>query len=325
MPNHNTRFEPDETIQKGLISTTSRLVGEYRHPELAILHAWPSTDIRARSFETPVSRSSFIVAFETPPTKKQAGVIVPDYSPHAALVAAYLSVLFGKRFDAHGLIEGTGHYQVPDVAPYSGLCDPKLPFNSHDERICFPVPLNLEQFRRVDKLLTDAVDAGRQAKLAAACRFYTQALQQAEQNAEVAYLHLITAGEVVSGLFDYPKDQLLARQTQEDLAAIEASLDGGAAIAKRLSAQLLGVKRSFVKSLLSLLDDSFYVPQDTEKNFLYFQPGDMEKRVAAAYDLRSKYVHTGVPFGHWISPERGSQDIQMGALQGFVWNVSESG
>lgn len=154
----NSRFEPDETIQKALVSTTSRLVGEYVHDDLAIMHAWPFDDIRARTFETPVSRSSFIVAFATPPYSKEAGVVVPDYSPHGEAVAACLSVLFGKRFDMHGLIESVGYYGVPDFTPYAGFCDPAHPFNSHKERTSFPIELNLEQFHRIERMVLGGID-----------------------------------------------------------------------------------------------------------------------------------------------------------------------
>ena len=34
--------------------------------------------------------------------------------------------------------------------------------------------------------------------------------------------------------------------------------------------------------------------------------------IAAAYDLRSKHVHTGVPFGIWIRPRRRGNELQIG-------------
>ena len=314
MADRNNNFEPDETIQKVLVSTTSRLVGEYVHDALAIMHAWPLEDIQARTFETPVSRSSFIVAFATPPYTKQAGVVVPDYSPHGEAVAACLSVLFGKRFDMHGLVESVGHYRVPDFTPYAGFCDPTHPFNSHEERTSFPVELNLDQFHRIERMVLGGIDERRRSRLNAACKFYMQALRHAERNAEVAYLHLITAGEILSGpgLFQYSKEERLAPEDVDDLKAIESCLQNGRAIAKRLTGKLLGIKRTFVRSLLSLLDESFYTERKGGRPFGYFRPDDMKRRVSAAYDLRSRYVHSGVPFGNWIAPARGRGDVQIG-------------
>lgn len=315
MPERKSRFEPEETIQKALVSTTSRLIGEYHHDNLAIMHAWPLADSQVGMLETPLSRSSFIVAFVTPAYKKAAGVVVPDYSPGGEAVAACMSVLFGKRFDMHGLIESTGLYRVPDFTTYASFCDRNLPFNSHRERGSFPVPLNLGEFRRIESMVLDDTDAPRRSRLNAACKFYTQALRQAERNAEVAYLHLITAGEILSGrgLFEYTKEERLAPDDVNLLRRLETCLDDGREIAKQLSGRLLGIRRTFVRSLVSLLDDAFYTNAEREGTSRSFVPGNIESRVGAAYDLRSKYVHTGAPFGRWVAPRRGRGDVQLGA------------
>lgn len=67
-----------------------------------------------------------------------------------------------------------------------------------------------------------------------------------------------------------------------------------------------------MRSLVSLLDESFYTEPKDGPSFGYFRPDDMKRRVSAAYDLRSRYVHSGVPFGNWIAPTRGPRDVQLG-------------
>ena len=107
---------PSETIQKLLISTTSRVVAEYKTEGMVITHAWPDlyrAASTARMQEGPLSRSGLLVAFETEPEERKAGSVRPDYSPWGEVVCAYLSVLFGKRFDSHGLVEGSGLYRIP--------------------------------------------------------------------------------------------------------------------------------------------------------------------------------------------------------------------
>ena len=311
----NSKLKPDETVQKILISTTSRMVGEYENSSMVITHSWPSfsdSSASLRMFENPVSRSGFIVAFETPPIEKKSGVIVPDYSPRGEMVCAYLSVLFGKRFDCHGLVEGTGHYHIPDFSPYSRICNPIFPFNSHTARSCFPIPLHIGQFSSIERVFNSEIDEMLRLKLGATCKFYMQALQNAEHNPEVAYLHLITAGEILSSFSKYSKEKTLDQRTIDDLDIIKNQIENGSKIANRISRRLRSVKKVFIKSLCSLLDEQFFMTAESETQFGHFKLEDIEKSVGAAYDLRSKYVHTGISFGRWIEPSRGNDDIQLG-------------
>ena len=282
----NRRLRPKQTVQKVLISTTSRMTGEYGNSAILITHALPQLESRSMSMrlaETHMSRSAYVIAFETPPIEKGIGVVLPNYSPTGVILAAYLSVLFGKRFDSHGLLEGSGFYHIPDIGSYDAPSNPQMPFNSHDKRQCLGVPLEINQFSMIEGVFPgpppDTKDVSR---LNAVCRFYMQALQNAEHNTEVAYLHLITAGEILSGGFRYSDTK--------------------------------GVKQKFVKALCSLLGDDFYVMSDSALPFRKFDPSNVESSVGAAYDLRSCYVHSGAPFGTWVEPVMGSAsgDLQIG-------------
>ena len=318
MPESNRHLKPDETVQKFLISTTSRFVGEYESDGFVITHAWPTFYNRDASFslrleETPISRSGYIIAFETPPISKEPGMIVPDYSLTGEGVCGFLSVLFGKRFDCHGTTEGSGLYQIPNFNAYGTICNPKLPFNSHQPRANFQLPLELGRFASIDRVLVDpAIDDKLRTRLTTACSFYMQALQDVDHNVEIAYLHLITVGEILSSFFSYPRNETLDQETLNDLTVIEKDLDNGESIVRRLHGLIRGVKRTFVRSLCSLLDDQFFTRTETKQNYAHFVADDIEARVGAAYDLRSKYVHTGAPFGGWIDPSRGYDDIQLG-------------
>ncbi|BBI49872.1 hypothetical protein HORIV_22930 [Vreelandella olivaria] len=113
-------LQPDATIHKILISTTSRMVGEFISDDILISHAWQNftnSSGAIRMEENPVSRSGFIIAFQTEPYRKEAGIAIPDYSPVGEIVCSYLSVLFGKRFDCHGLVEGSG-FSIPLICPH---------------------------------------------------------------------------------------------------------------------------------------------------------------------------------------------------------------
>lgn len=309
-------LRPDETIQKILISTTSRFVGEYESPDLLIAHAWggfasPLSSIREE--ENPASRSAFIVSFKTQPYVKAPGVVVPDYSPIGDVMCSYLSVLFGKRFDCHGLIEGSGFFHTPDLNLYNGICNHRLSFNSHQPRRCFGVPLRLENISVFRPLLFGEVADERLISIVrTACKFYHQALQSAEHDPEIGYLNLITAGEIMSSCFEFAEDEVLDFETINMLEIIRNGLDGGEKIASHLRGRMLSVKKRFVRSLIQLLAHDFFEGSESSHDFNQFKPDAIESNIKSAYDLRSRYVHTGVSFGQWVRTSNGRGDIQFG-------------
>ncbi len=291
-------FAPDENIQRGLVSTTSRVIGNYEDDGLAVALTFPGTDIRARLFEGSASRTSLVVSFSTPELDKEKTIIFPNYSPHLAAVAACMAVLFGKRFDVHGLTEEHGRFRTPDISPYVTLCDPQLSFNSHRPRKAFPVKLELQEFSAVSPLFSPDEDSETAARtLLTAATFYMRALQGAEREPEVAYLLLISAGEVLAGL--YPKAALHER-TQGHLSLIRKHVPDGGKVAKDMEHQLRGIRRSFVTTLTTLLDSDFFDSQD-DPPFHNLNVEGIGKAIGSAYDLRSVYLHSGAPFGNAVT------------------------
>ena len=320
MSNSRHPLRPDETIHKALISTTSRLVGAYESDSILIDHAWPSFSNRlgfARVHENPASRSAYLVVFQTEPYEKGPGVVSRNYSLTGEQVCSYLSVIYGKRFDHHGLIESSGSYHVPDLSTFTSLCNPRLPFNSHQERKNFGIPLNLVHFSAVSSIVSGAdVDQKLLDRLNTACKFYMRALQTAETDPEASYIQLIMSWETMSHHFEYNREELLDVETLKDLATIEDAFEEGKDISRRLRHRMRSIKRTFVKSLHGLVDDEFFVSKETDLEYGFFKTEDFCKRIGAAYDLRSKYVHSGIPFGRWIAPDIHSLDTQTGRPMG---------
>ena len=306
----------DETVQKMLISTPSWLVGQYDSRNMAITHAWPNMydqTANVGSIESPISRCGFVLAFRTPSLEKKAGVVIPDYSPTGERMCAYMSMLFGKKFDCHGMLEGSGFYQIPNFSQLGSIHHPGLPFNSHSERKCFPIPLELNSLSRIQKAIdAESDEPPITKKLDAVCRHYMQSLQNAEGNIEVAYLNLITAGEILSSCFKYSRREILDEQTLDDLQVIADTAKDGAKIEKRLSGQLIRVKRKFVMTLCRLVDEEFFSSSECDTAAGRFSPQDVRECVGAAYDLRSTYVHTGVRFGGWVGTSARNEDVQIG-------------
>ena len=299
---------------KVLISTTSRLVGEYRGGKVGLAPAFPGLDsVDLQREQGPTSRSGVMVLFAWELLKTPEEQLL-DLSAEQVgqCVCDVLSVLYGKRFDSHGAVEASGIFQVADLTSYSRPSRSRLPFNSHSVRASFPVPLELGKVASVEKWLVPAVGDDRTRRIQTACGFYTRALRNAEDDAEVAYLHLITAGEVLASLDGHGREELLDESARGDFEQARECL--GELYAHGMLGRMGTVKRGFVKSLLGLLDEDFYEAGIADpENGTYFKAEgmeglgdkrfdmDMAKCLGSAYDVRSRYVHSGVPFGSWVS------------------------
>jgi hypothetical protein len=314
----------EETLQRALISTTSRFVGEYSGDGFEITHAWPPSGvIRARVFEGPTSRNAFMLSFRTEPWNRDT-IIIPDYTYVSDLFCDYLSLLFGKRFDNHGLIESLGHFRVPDLSPYSTFCDHQLPHNSHSPREGFGLSLDLKEVSRL-RCFPQAMcwtDSFRD-HFEVAGRFYGRALRNWERDPEGAYLHLVSAVEVASHVVDFDHDQLLdndARQMLSKLHKIReahgSAKDDCIAVETFLRSRLKQVKRSFVETVLMHLDEGFYLTAEDGTTLGCFTPETIRQNIAAAYDLRSRYLHRGERFGSYVTTAwAGRGEIPIGRLQ----------
>lgn len=312
----NNKFIPDETVNKLLISSTSRFVGQYESEATLFTHAWAFKSYHssiASLEEYPSSRNAFIFGFLTEPVEKKAGIIVPDYSYFGRVICAYLSVYYGKRFDSHGLLESNGMFLLPNLQEYNNLCNIKLPIYSSMVRKSFPIPLNLTNFSYIEKLLLDGTINDRlKHTFSTCCKFYLQALQNLENDTELAYINLVTAGEVLSNYYDFNKDEMLDSDLIAYLDQIERSLENGQKISNIFSSRLRSIKKRFVKTICQLVNDDFFDGYEAQDNFGIFRKETFEENIKAAYDLRSKYIHTGVDFGQWVTPFRGSNDVQYG-------------
>ena len=255
---------------------------------------------------TPVSRISFVIVFRTAPASREAGAPIPHYGHHGEAICSLLSVLFGKRFDLHGPLEHNGIYHIPEFSVYDQICNPNLPFNSRVPRNSNHVPLKLGEVTAVEHVI-DSLD--QHERLLTACRFYLLALQNAERVPEIAYLHIVTAGEVLSHIPNYERHELCAQQTIDDLDEIEEIL--GPQIARRIESQFRHTKRRFVRYLTSDLTEEFFTKPEARfqnTDLGNFTRETIERSVASSYDLRSKFVHVGLVARNWLVSPFGSID-----------------
>ncbi len=148
-------LRPDETIQRIIISSTSHFVGEYESENLLITHAWAQNAVSRSSGlnENPYCRNYYVVAFKTAPIKKAPGVVIPDYSGVGELLCLFLSVLFGKRFDNHGMLQGSGHCYLPNMDLNRPTAFSNIGIHNHLPRKGLGIKLDFSEVEHIEKLL----------------------------------------------------------------------------------------------------------------------------------------------------------------------------
>ena len=122
-------LQPNKRIQSALVSSTSRFTDVYRSRGFSITHASSIPDeprAKASYAPNPVCRNSFVISFPTEPREKLAQPMYEPYTEYAKEITAFMAVLFGKRFDSHGLIQCEGLLHLPSIEPYQQIVDHRL-------------------------------------------------------------------------------------------------------------------------------------------------------------------------------------------------------
>ncbi|WP_354037871.1 hypothetical protein [Devosia sp. UYZn731] len=254
-----------------------------------------------------------MISFLADEPQKKPGVVMPDYTQVGDHIGAYMAVLFGKRFDNMGILESHGRFAIPEIGVYNVPHRLNIPHNSDHVRADIPVPLNLSEVKRLHTLLHGQhKDVALLVKFNAACAFYYLAIGNFEANPEVSYLHLITAGEILAGAVDLTDDQLLDEQLKKALEQVTEAMGDEGAMARYFRGRLRQVKRRFKLALGGLLDPGFFERSESTVEYGRLNEATIDKRLGAAYDLRSRYVHTGVSFGQWISRSSENSEVPFG-------------
>ncbi len=312
-------LRPDKRVHKLIISSTSHFIGEYENDDLLITHAWPSlqnrTQISVGLTENPYSRNYFAVVFKIAPSEndKRNQVEFPYYDWFGEFVCIYLSILFGKRFDYHGLIETNGFFFLPDTLRVSSpIRYPNIGVNSHKPRKDLEIELNLSNFKSLEPLLFGKVDRRTVSITNAAGKFYLRSIRLFEIEPELAFLDLVTCGEVLSNYYQYTDEELYDQQLRGQFTEMENKLDNGADICRNVKSRLYQVRRRYALTITRLLNSYFFQNTESLEGFASLKPDDIEKRVKASYDLRSLYVHEGIRIGNWLDPEYFMNEVQVG-------------
>lgn len=291
-----------------LLSTRSRLVGEYfdpEHPSFHITHAWLGASQLPRSLsESPYSQSYYVASILTEPANEKSTLrVLPDYSHWGEFVATHLSILYGKHFVSLGPLESNGMFHVPERLELDPNSLHSLPPFNHEPRRCVPTPLNLGEVTRIRKILNMSwVENDAERILFTAGRFYNRALTEIDESPELAYLDFISCGEILSAARPVDEDSLLDEKLKHILEEIKLKCTDGQKLASEVRNRVYQVRRRFAVALSVLLDDYFFANSESDITWAVLTKETIETTLKAAYDLRSRYVHSGVQFGGFVRP-----------------------
>jgi hypothetical protein len=199
-------------------------------------------------------------SFIVPEVPRLAGQMIPRYEATGERVCALLSLFYGKRFDSHGSVQSHGDFMLPRLGQFSSLCIAELPQNNHSPRSDIAVPLDLRQIAKIAPILTGQVtDFAKGTALNGAAKFYYQALQNGESDPEVAYLHLITAGEILANTHHPEGTDYLDESVREIFDEIKQCVPNDNKKAKILASRMRQIKRRFRLTVEDLVDEQFFV------------------------------------------------------------------
>ena len=305
-----------------ILSSPAHFVAEIESERFRLTHAWPTFGFNAHDLDpsSRYSRNFFALTFierEKSPQEQQK-LMPPAHSYVGDYFCVFLSLYFGKRFENHGFLLDHGYYTLPNIQAPRPRRGSALAFNSNPRKdlsieLSFAkaavlVPILDRIFEVVDGADTISDDIN---TTYTAGRFYQQALQLYEDDAELSFLSLVNAGEVLVSSVAFSEDELKDEQTDTMLVEIEEKLTSGTAA--KLKKMLFGqISRRFRVGLAKLLNGNFYDGSECTRDFLKLKPESILKHLKAAYTVRSQFLHNGTRFGQWVLSLEGGSEIMAG-------------
>lgn len=299
-------------IIRSVISTPSRLVGQLSTPNLMMQIVFPVSGVNLQTFMKPGphSRSYYLLsimepddpsspeAFAVPITTLHDGKPTYAFGAVGEMLTDLASVWFGKRFDYHSVIAHNSIAQLPNLASVSPVKHYNLDPYNHQPRPDLDIKLNLQNLNEVLPLLHTRKPAAELSAFWTATRFYARALRAFESDPEVAFFDFIVALEIIASQIDVPYKDLYDVQARKDLKAIENAL--GSKLASRVRQRYFQLSRRIVYAAKNLVNDTFFEGCRAEPQCYCLTRDNIGTCVKAAYELRSKYAHRGMPFGIWL-------------------------
>ena len=265
----------------------------------------------AQTQSGPFSCSYYVVSVTH---EEPDGVAFPSYLMTAELIADLASVWFGKRFDVHGTLQEHGSFFIPALWANRPVAYPAAGPFSHKPRQDLKIESTwgdfgppFEFFKKY--LKGDSVIGA----FWRATRFYARSLRSFDNDPEVAFFHLIASIEMLAAGMDFAEDQIFDAETLEIFKCIREGLRDGERVERIVRNRLYQLRRKVSHCAVELTNDNFFDGSEAEHPTGRLSKEDLFDRIKAAYDLRSKYAHTGADIGGWLNILADfNEEIQLG-------------
>lgn len=301
----------DKFTYKILISSPAHFSGEMLTDSFWLTHAWPLHKNNFDIFDVTgrFHRSFLVLTFRereiSPEEDKHRQP--PHYDFVGDYFCVFLSAYFGKRFDNLGFIQSNGTHCLPNLEPARLRKLPNALLTSSKPRKDLAIKLELHNAKPLLPILeavlleiNEKKSVSEALELAFAVgRFYVEALRLFESDPELAFLALVNAGEVLVSGLEFTEDELFDSETSKLLKEIQDKL--GDEIVNKVRERLFQIRRRFRCGLSRLVNASFFEGTESEEELCKLKLEDFDKRMAAAYDLRSSYLHAGKRFEGWAT------------------------
>lgn len=135
------------------------------------------------------------------------------------------------------------------------------------------------------------------ASLLSGAAFYQQGLTLFSDRPHLSFSLLISSLESLLPLIDYTEQELFDPDLLADFGAISSQAKYGELIVERLKNRMYQVRRKCGAFVAKTLDRQFYDRHESSEAFFSVKPDRIDARIKAAYDLRSRFLHTGRSHG----------------------------
>lgn len=319
MTSNETEISPprcEEDIERFLFSSSAHFVGETEDACYQLRAALPSFGNKNWNYYpsgNPHSNSYFALSIrvqrEEPTGKFQ---VIETYKWMPEQVSALFSAFFGKLIRSHGHIQHGLCIMVPDlvIPPTYAFSSP--PFNSKARKPSGPELNLLEAQNVVEAYFFGGARLPSFSKILSSSTFYHLALESWSLRPTLAYVSLVSAIEALLDLRDYSDDELFDETRLEDFRAIEKNVPNGSKVVARLRGSLYSIRRKFALFIEDRLPETYFGELECPEN-MNLRKDVLPSAVKAAYDIRSRYLHTGDTTGlAHLSTNSQNAEVQLG-------------
>jgi hypothetical protein len=299
-------LKPPQDIHRFLFSSSAHVVGVVETDSYLLMPAFPSLDTAMQLFYTPGPNQRSFVSVTIRIKEAEVDPAKPPQRNNYNWLADHLAVLlcgfYGKLVVNHGYTNWGDIFSVPHLG-FDHTVDHALPpFNSSPRAATKLPDMNLAHTKA---LLSAFLKGGgiddAWASITNAAAFYQQALTLYSERPHLSFTLLLSSLECLLPLIKYNDDEIYDERLLEDLSTIGMKIEGGVEIVNRLKSRLFQIRRKCALFVRQTLDEQFYQSSESTIGFLRVSRNDIERHVKAAYDLRSRFMHSGRSHGGWVN------------------------